>query len=344
MINLSGDINEFLEIYRTSSKIVVWGAGMCAQDFRELLLKTRGEELQVSYYIDKNLEICDGQVVFPVDRLVEEIKSIDLVLIATQYTNSVLEELENVGYSGNIVSIFNIIYRDKWGDTKEIEENLEKLKEILADDKSKELVEVICKKRKMLNVDYSKYCEGDQYFVEGIIKKEADAVFVDAGAYDGGTIDEFIEFQQGEYEKVFSFEMNEVNYRRIEQKNYDQRVTVYNMGLWDEKTECKYDLSEDSSKLGEGDHIAQCVKLDEILDGERISFIKMDIEGAEERALLGAEQSIKKWKPQLAICIYHKQNDLWSIPFLIHSMVPEYRLYIRHHMPNINETVLYAVL
>lgn len=344
MICLSGSMEEFLDLYNMSSNIVVWGAGKCAHDFRELYLMTKGEQLHISYYIDKNLDICDNEMVFSIDRLKKEKDSIDLILIATQYTNSVLEELKEINYDGNVLSVFNIIYKQKWGDTKEIEEHLDSLKAILSDERSRELVETICKKRKALDVDYSEQCEGNQYFVDGIIKKEADAVFVDAGAYDGGTIDEFVMFQRDIYQKVLSFEMNEVNYRRIKERVFDQRVMIYNMGLWNERSECRYNLEEDSSKLGEGDYIAQCVKLDDILGDDKVTFIKMDIEGAEEKALLGAERSIKKWKPQLAICIYHKQNDLWRIPFLVHSMVPEYKLYVRHHMPNINETVLYAVL
>lgn len=344
MIYLSGDMNEFVKIYNECSDVVVWGAGECANDFRELFMAAEGKALKVKYYIDKNIAVCDGKNIFSIERFKEEKETIDLVLIATQYTSSVLDELKDMGYTGKIISVFNIIYKQKWGDTREIQNHMDALKDILADNKSRELVDIICKKRKSLDVDYSEYCEGNQYFVENIIKRESDAVFVDAGAYDGETIEEFIEFQKNEYKKILSFEMNEVNYQKIMQKKFDDRVKVYNMGLWDTKTECRYNLEEDSSSLGEGDYIAQCVKLDEILSGEKVTFIKMDIEGAEQRALLGAEKSIKKWKPQLAICIYHKQNDLWEIPFMVHSMVPEYRLYIRHHMPNINETVLYAVL
>lgn len=344
MVYLSGNMIEFLEVYNNHSNIVVWGAGECANDFKDLFFKSQGKKIQISYYVDKNSDVCDKRKVFPIDRLKLEREEVDLVLIATQYTKSVLEKLKDIEYKGDVLSIFNIVYKQRWGDTEEIEKHLPDLKSILSDKKSKEIVDVICKKRKALDVDYTEYYEENQYFVENIIKKEPHAIFVDAGAYDGGTIDEFIQFQQNSFDKVLSFEMNEVNYRQILNKRYDERVTIYNKGLWNENVECRYSLQADASRLGKGDHIAQCVKLDEVLDGERVTFIKMDIEGAEKRALLGAEKTIKKWKPQLAICIYHEQNDLWQIPFLIHTMVPEYKLYVRHHMPNINETVLYAVL
>ena len=70
----------------------------------------------------------------------------------------------------------------------------------------------------------------------------------------------------------------------------------------------------------------------------------MDIEGSEQDALLGAAGIIRRDRPRLAICIYHKPEDLYEIPFLIKELVPEYRLYIRHHSDTYAETVLYATL
>ena len=77
---------------------------------------------------------------------------------------------------------------------------------------------------------------------------------------------------------------------------------------------------------------------------EKVTFIKMDIEGSELKALHGAEQKIKKYKPKLAICIYHKVEDIIDIPSYIHSLVPEYKFYIRHYSFGQAETVLYAIV
>lgn len=85
------------------------------------------------------------------------------------------------------------------------------------------------------------------------------------------------------------------------------------------------------------------VCLDDFLQ-EKVTFIKMDIEGAEMDALKGAEQTIRKYKPKLAISIYHEENDFWEIPLLIKSFVPEYQFYVRHHSDNCSETILYAII
>ena len=87
----------------------------------------------------------------------------------------------------------------------------------------------------------------------------------------------------------------------------------------------------------------QCVRIDDIIDNEKIpTFIKMDVEGAEKNAILGAENTISRYKPRLAISIYHKPKDIIEIPTLLKELVPEYKFAIRHYSTNVYETVLYA--
>ena len=74
-----------------------------------------------------------------------------------------------------------------------------------------------------------------------------------------------------------------------------------------------------------------------------MTFIKMDIEGAELEALKGSREIIQRYRPRLAISAYHKKEDLVELPLYIKELVPEYKLYIRHYSNAGVETVLYAV-
>ena len=76
---------------------------------------------------------------------------------------------------------------------------------------------------------------------------------------------------------------------------------------------------------------------------EHVDFIKMDIEGSELDALKGAEKTIRRFRPKLAICIYHKPDDYITIPKYISELQLGYSFYIDHHMIFLNETVLFAV-
>lgn len=84
------------------------------------------------------------------------------------------------------------------------------------------------------------------------------------------------------------------------------------------------------------------VPLDEIVE-DRITFIKMDIEGAEHNALLGAEKTIKKYHPKLAICVYHSIEDYIILPLMLKQFNPNYKFYFRQHSATSSESVIYAI-
>lgn len=69
----------------------------------------------------------------------------------------------------------------------------------------------------------------------------------------------------------------------------------------------------------------------------------MDVEGAELETLKGAKNIICRDKPKLAVCIYHKPEDMTDLPIYIKSLVPEYKLYVRHYSEEKYETILYAI-
>lgn len=114
-------------------------------------------------------------------------------------------------------------------------------------------------------------------------------------------------------------------------------------GLWSEKKELRLKSGGTGSVISDdGDMVINVDCIDHVIK-EQVTFIKMDIEGAEYEALLGARKTILKYKPKLAICVYHKAEDIWKLPGLIHQFNPEYVFYFRHYSFADNETVLYAL-
>jgi hypothetical protein len=86
-----------------------------------------------------------------------------------------------------------------------------------------------------------------------------------------------------------------------------------------------------------------CAPLDEILADSSPTYIKMDIEGAELSALLGAKQVIQEFKPVLAISVYHQQNHLWRIPMIVRSFCDQYSFFLRPHNEEAWDLILYAI-
>lgn len=103
-----------------------------------------------------------------------------------------------------------------------------------------------------------------------------------------------------------------------------------------------------SSKVDPGrpaDYQVSSISLDDYVEKaklHRVDYIKMDIEGAEQVAIHGAESTIRKFRPKLAVAVYHNDDDLWQIPMLIKTVLPQYRLFFDHHSPYEWESFVYA--
>ncbi|MDR2729212.1 MAG: FkbM family methyltransferase [Chitinispirillales bacterium] len=192
----------------------------------------------------------------------------------------------------------------------------------------------------------------EQYFVADIIKPKNNEVFIDAGGFDGDTILCFADFVKNSgYKRIYSFEPDPEYYEKAKStiENYHlQNVLLFNKGLWNKSETLNFDLPgvAGSSIVSEGGKIKiEAVALDDVVDkSDKVTFIKMDIEGAELNALHGSKEIIKRDKPRLAICVYHKPKDILYLASYILELNPEYKFYLRHHSPiSLFETVLYAI-
>lgn len=203
------------------------------------------------------------------------------------------------------------------------------------------------------------------YFNNDVLTIEQGDVLIDAGAFDGDSTIEFIttcKSNSVEYGHVYCVEADDHNFTKLvsNMKAFD-RITCLPVGLWSKTTQLKFATSnsmfvtesrvvDETIKMNhvqnvtKGDHIINTVSIDEQFSGEKVSFIKMDIEGSEIEALLGAKETIKANRPKLAISIYHKKSDLYEIPLLISQLCPEYKLYLRHFSHQLSETVLLATV
>lgn len=225
----------------------------------------------------------------------------------------------------------------------------ERLYNRLEDDFSRLTLENVLKGRISANLEYfRKVCVDNQYFPGDIVTLENNEVFLDIGAFVGDTIAEIEKETNGNYKKIYCFEpdKNCINVLKKNVKEY-KNVMIIEKGAWD-KCETLYiqqDSEHGASFINEmGEYAIELDCIDNCIDeGEHVTHIKMDIEGAELAALHGAQKIIKKNRPKLAICVYHKNEDILDISRYILSLVPEYKLFLRHHNISGTETVLYAI-
>ena len=190
------------------------------------------------------------------------------------------------------------------------------------------------------------YAEREDLQYLDVFSPVDDEVVIDAGAYDGATAINFLEWGKGKVKHVYSFELDPVNAARCEEtfKPYADKVTLVPKGTWDKDAVIHINATGGtrSGIRGLGDTEAYLTSIDNVVKDERVTFIKMDVEGAELKSLMGARNTIIKNHPRLAICAYHKPEDMYEIPGYILSIVPEYKFYLRHYSLCSFETVLYA--
>ncbi len=191
--------------------------------------------------------------------------------------------------------------------------------------------------------------EKNQYFPPELIHLSEHERLVDIGAFNGDTIKDFVDRTKDKFDKIFSFEVDAINFKALQQSvrqmSEQNKIKIFNLGIWDSECDISYNIGESQSTVGAtGEGRGHVVPLDDVLLDENVTFIKMDIEGAEPNALRGARNIIQCQKPKLAVCIYHDFRHLWEIPLYIKELVPEYRIYLRHHTALEYETVCYAVL
>lgn len=183
-----------------------------------------------------------------------------------------------------------------------------------------------------------------QYFIEEIPAANLRR-FVDAGAFDGDTLRTYLALFGGNFDSYHAFEpLAGKRPRLLESVAGASNIHVMPYALSDSDGVAMATDDGCDSRLSDGGDIKIDVRrLDGVFDDVRVGCIKMDIEGMEPEALRGAERTIRRERPALAISVYHRPEHLYGIPRWIRELDLGYRLLLRHHTRVLAETVCYAL-
>ena len=314
-----------------------------------------------------------GVTTMPLDAITEMSKKVDGIIVMADAVFQIGAYLETLGLSYCHVRLMDenltLKYIDRIRKDKDkIAENANKLNQVralLADGRSQKVFDhVIAARSTDISRDsfslLSEIVTTGHYLPKLVpsFLPLKDEVFVDGGAYDGDTIQSLMKLgkEKRVYKHIYAFEPDPSNYAKLSQfVSDDPDITCYKKGLYSKETTMEF-----FSGLSEGSHVIESVResdmgcksikievcsIDNVIK-DKVTFIKMDIEGSELEALKGAEKTIRLNKPKLAICLYHKIEDFWEIPLYINEIVPEYKLYMGHHHPDPDccSTALFAVI
>jgi len=281
----------------------------------------------------------------------------DAIILWTSFGSplEVKNRLDNIGYQNfSYLAFYKYadlslaqppFITDFEDDFKANKEQYKKTYDLLADEKSKEIFTKIINFK--ISFDYN-FMDGftnnfdKQYFEPTIIPPIKNIVFLDGGGYVGDTLPNIIK-NYPDFQKIYMVEPSNLHIK-IAKRDFGNiaNIEFIECGLSNQVLDLH---SNDKDDLNNCNHNYQATKLDTIdnIVKDKVDFIKLDIEGAEQDAIDGAVKTITKYKPILAICIYHKAEDWYKIPQKVLDINPDYKIYLRHYMESIYETVMYFI-
>ena len=249
--------------------------------------------------------------------------------------NEVIENVKRIGkeqelYAPEVPVIGGGLFTEKY-----LKDNLDAFGEVynrLADDKSRQTFINTVKYKLSGKIDYLFECqvsEDEPY--EEFLKLSENEIFLDLGAYTGDTVSDFINRVEG-YKKIIAVEPDLKTFKKL-QKNTDgiKNIELINKCISNFSGKGNFAMNAGrNSVVSETGDTTDFIMVDDLIKDGEVSFIKMDVEGEETKAICGAVDTILKNKPKMLISCYHRTEDLISIPKEIFKIRNDYKLYIRH--------------
>jgi len=299
-----------------------------------------------------------GVRVAPVESLAGLPKS-TAVVIASHRVLRVTQRLRDLGFKSVVpfamlqvlapdIFPLHMFYDNLLDDLWKHRSEYQALHNRLADDQSRRVLEAVIDFRRTLDPATLQpvVSEHDLYAPNGLFNFADNEVYLDGGSFDGDTIRSFIDRVDGRFDAVYGFEPDPVTFAKLKSNfSNEPRVHPIHAGLHSHAGTLRFrdDASRGAIFAEDGEIKMPVTTIDDVLGNQRLTYVKMNIEGAEIDALKGGRNAIRKWQPRLAISVYHRASDLWRIPQLVSELVPDYRLFLRQHDGGVIETVLYAL-
>jgi len=337
-------------------KLFIWGTGNTAQLYQEGLKRLEEEGFFIHGYCDNHMEkfaddqsFC-GKPVLGTEELRREKSA--YVLICTPQSRAVreiTEQLDGMGIPNSHIDavIFKLHAKEVMA-----------CYDALEDEESRDIYAELTLCRMNGRYPEKRRVDRELYFtLDRFRNANANEVFVDCGAFVGDVVERYIWNKGGAFGKIIAFEPDKGNYdalayrvKRLKKEwnlKEDSIVLEY-AGIGEQNGEGVFVHDAVNGGLGskyvadasEGD-VSRIYSIDGYMT-EPFDFLKADIEGYEYQMLLGARESIRRYRPLLAVCIYHNAVDFYTILLLIKSIEPKYKFSLRHHTGLVSETVLYA--
>lgn len=340
-----------------AGKIYIFGAGFNGQWLYKVLHE---KNLTPVGFLDENCHISsiENIPVYPLKIISEEKDCIIIVsffISDIERREKIIQKLMQYGVDENKIFFSFELFMEEYFNKELISANKSKVIQaghLLNDEES---IDTYCSFFEAIYMNdwhlFRLPCKEKQYIPTQIIKSNTLNRVVDCGAFIGDTLESLLEYDTFDSYIGFEPDFNNFNLLCKKIKNIKGRGefiafpcgTHSSNSLHGFVSSTSANSSPGGSISNQGDTVATFVALDSVIHDWHPTYIKMDVEGSEKESILGAQNIIKKYHPDLAICTYHQTCDIWEIPLLIKSIYPNYKFYLRTYYLYAREMVLYAI-
>lgn len=225
-------------------------------------------------------------------------------------------------------------------------EKFEWVRNLFADQESREVFNRVMEFRLNANLRAMRFFDytADQQYFEPFVNFSKGEVFIDGGGFDGYTTEEFIK-RCPQYGAVHFFEPTESTLNNARDKlQAHANIHYHPVGLYDSQQTLSFDASAGSAcRISETGSVKIHVDALDNRVTESVSFIKLDLEGAEPKALEGMKWHIQEDHPKLAVAVYHDPDHFWQVPEIVLGVRNDYKVYLRHYTEGWTETVMFFI-
>lgn len=304
MITKEMDLNNLLELKNKTN--IIYGSGLNGKAVYESLVS---KGITIAYFYDDDEtrwgeEYCSLKILSR-NELIDIAKtksSVVNIIVSSIYIAQIEEKVVNLGFENIYTDLKVLLKRDEkvlrfvdYKNNIEYIKNLDILTDKFDDILSKRFFQIMKQsviQGKAIEEMRELYTEEKQYFLKKFKGRLDEYTFLDAGAYTGDTVRELL--NEGiKPKKVYCFEADHNNYSKLSSWINVQESNIFvgiNLGLWDSHTMLGMKLDHYNARVTENvnEHMVECVTIDDYFKDIKIDYIKMDIEGAEQKALIGA--------------------------------------------------------
>lgn len=336
--NVIENLKSVWDVFKNTDKpIVLYGMGDGAdkvlREFKKLGIKPYGVMASDDFVRGQKFH---GFTVKKLSDFESELSGFIIALCFASQLPEVINHIKSVGKKHPLLVPSVPVFGENIFNREFVEKNkneIERAYSLLSDERSRKVFKDIIRFQYSGDLKYLESCTSGKDEAFSILNLKDDESYLDLGAYNGDTIEEFLRYTGGKYNSITAFEPNAKSFKKL----LDYCSGLENVSLWQTASYNRNTTLRFNTKSGRNCAIdengveTQAARVDTILCGKRITYAKLDVEGVEKETFEGMENTIRLFKPKLNVAAYHRSEDIFSLILQLFELNPDYKFYLRHH-------------